>query len=298
MPNTNWLYLTGALLLLLFAPLATSWAEPYVYRILLAGPLVFVPWAAILFPKLRSGLPKQITTLYFINVLLLIAAFCLPAGLLATAMSGTWLLFTIYLLAAILRKSAQQNLGILIALCSLPVAAAWMLADRLGFQPLGFDPLIVLLTGVHFHYAGFALAIMAAHLPNNPLNRWLSFGMITGLAGVAAGITSTQLDGPAWIEILGVSIMVTVGIGIAIQQLRYAWGSKRPILAQLLLSLGALALIAGMGLALLYGWRFHYQWSWLNVPCMYATHGLLNSLGFSLLSFLGYSLRNGNENRN
>lgn len=298
MPNTNWLYLTGALLLLLFAPLATSWAEPYVYRILLAGPLVFVPWAAILFPKLRSGLPKQIATLYFINVLLLIAAFCLPAGLLATAMSGTWLLFTIYLLAAILRKSAQQNLGILIALCSLPVAAAWMLADRLGFQPLGFDPLIVLLTGVHFHYAGFALAIMAAHLPNNPLNRWLSFGMITGLAGVAAGITSTQLDGPAWIEILGVSIMVTVGIGIAIQQLRYAWGSKRPILAQLLLSLGALALIAGMGLALLYGWRFHYQWSWLNVPCMYATHGLLNSLGFSLLSFLGYSLRNGNENRN
>lgn len=298
MPNTNWLYLTGALLLLFFAPLATSWAEPYVYRILLAGPLVFVPWAAILFPKLRSGLPKQITTLYFINVLLLIAAFCLPAGLLATAMSGTWLLFTIYLLAAILRKSAQQNLGILIALCSLPVAAAWMLADRLGFQPLGFDPLIVLLTGVHFHYAGFALAIMAAHLPNNPLNRWLSFGMIAGLAGVAAGITSTQLDGPAWIEILGVSIMVTVGIGIAIQQLRYAWGSKRPLLAQLLLSLGALALIAGMGLALLYDWRFHYQWSWLNVPCMYATHGLLNSLGFSLLSFLGYSLRNGNENRN
>ena len=294
--NTNWLYFTGALLLLLFAPLSTSWAEPYVYRILLAGPLVFVPWAAILFPKLRSGLPKQITTLYFINVLLLIAAFCLPAGLLATAMSGTWLLFTIYLLAAILRKDAQQNSGILIALCSLPVAAAWMLADRLGFQPLGFDPLIVLLTGVHFHYAGFALAIMAAHLPNNPLNRWLNFGMIAGLAGVAAGITSTQLDGPAWIEILGVSIMVTVGVGIAIQQLRYAWRSKRSLLAPLLLSLGALALIAGMVLALLYGWRFHYQWSWLNVPWMYATHGLLNSLGFSLLSFLGYSLRDGNVN--
>ena len=211
-------------------------------------------------------------------------------------MSGTWLLFTIYLLAAILRKDAQQNSAILIALCSLPVAAAWMLADRLGFQPLGFDPLIVLLTGVHFHYAGFALAIIAAHLPNNPLNRWLSFGLIAGLAGVATGITSTQLDGPAWIEILGVSIMVTVGVGIAIQQLRYAWRSKRSLLAPLLLSLGALALIAGMVLALLYGWRFHYQWSWLNVPWMYATHGLLNSLGFSLLSFLAYSLKNGNVN--
>lgn len=40
--------------------------------------------------------------------------------------------------------------------------------------------------------------------------------MIVGLVGVVVGIMSMQFDGFVWIEILGVSIMVMVGVGIVI----------------------------------------------------------------------------------
>lgn len=60
--------------------------------------------------------------------------------------------------------------------------------------------------------------------------------------------------------------------------------------ARFLLWLGSGALVAGLLLALLYGWRFHHQWAWLTIPWMYATHGVLNSVGFVLLSFLGFTL--------
>ena len=36
-------------------------------------------------------------------------------------------------------------------------ASLWLVFDRFGVQPFGFSIWIVILTGVHFHFAGFAL---------------------------------------------------------------------------------------------------------------------------------------------
>ena len=222
--------------------------------------------------------------------LLLLAAYCLPAGMLTAVLSLPWLIFTIALAIWVFIHHQNFPLAWTFACGFLPVGAAWMFADRLAWQPLGFDPLIVLLTGVHFHYAGFALAVLTALLPKSIAKKYVSLGLLPGVAGVATGITSTQLAGPHWVEVLGVSIMVTVGVAIACLQIRNAWRLKQQLAAQVLLVLGGFALIAGLSLALLYGWRFYHQWSWLTLPWMYATHGLLNSLGFALLSFLGQSL--------
>src|SRR5688500_10395405 len=43
------------------------------------------------------------------------------------------------------------------ALIFAVIGGAWTLADRSGYQPLGFDPAIVALTAVHFHFAGMLL---------------------------------------------------------------------------------------------------------------------------------------------
>src|SRR3989442_13340577 len=64
------------------------------------------------------------------------------------------------------------------ALASLSVGAAWLVASRAGMR-LGFSPAIVELTGVHFHYAGFAPTLLAAlALPalgnGRPVPRWLA----------------------------------------------------------------------------------------------------------------------------
>ena len=42
----------------------------------------------------------------------------------------------------------------------LPVGGAWMAADWLAIQPMGFDSLIVRLTAAHFHFAGFVLPLV------------------------------------------------------------------------------------------------------------------------------------------
>jgi len=44
----------------------------------------------------------------------------------------------------------------------LAVGGAWLVASRLGMRPMGIQEPIVLLTAVHFHYAGFATATIAA----------------------------------------------------------------------------------------------------------------------------------------
>src|ERR1700689_2369591 len=43
----------------------------------------------------------------------------------------------------------------------LPVGCAWLVASRLGLSPMGFQEPIVLLTAVHFHFAGFAAPLLA-----------------------------------------------------------------------------------------------------------------------------------------
>ena len=43
----------------------------------------------------------------------------------------------------------------------LAVGGTWTVIARAGLRPLGFPDLIVLLTAVHFHYAGFALLVLA-----------------------------------------------------------------------------------------------------------------------------------------
>lgn len=282
-------YLFTTAIVLIFLPIQSEWAETWLYRILLMGPMLVVPVGIQILTE-RSRISFSLPYLYsFISALLLVlATYCLPAGILTAALSLPWLLFTILLALFTFRNRQFFPLASVLAASFLPVAAAWMTADRLGWQPLGFDPVIVLLTGIHFHYAGFALASLTALLPNTIAKRYLSIGLLPGVAGVAIGITSTQLAGPAWIEILGVTTMVTVGIGVAIQQLRAAWRTGTPVLISLFLSFGSIALAGGLSLALLYGWRFHYQWEWLTIPWMYATHGLLNSLGFTLFSFLGH----------
>ena len=283
-------YFILASIVLSFLPIQNVWAESWLYRILLAGPSLFVPVGILFFAD--SALPLSQNSIFsFISaLLLLLAAYCLPAGVTAAVLGIPWLLFVVALALHVIRHQQQFPLAWILACCFLPVAAAWMFADRLGWQPLGFDPLIVLLTGIHFHYAGFALASVAALLPASKAQSYLSWGLLPGVAGVAIGITNTQLGGPAVVEIVGVTTMVAVGIGIATLQVRHAWLSQLPPIPRLLLTLGGIALAGGLSLALLYGWRFHYQWNWLTIPWMYATHGLLNSLGFSLLSFTGHHL--------
>lgn len=276
------------LAVVVFLPLQGNLGPRYLYWILLAGPILFVPWGLGLLTDQWPASQMLMRKLLPFGGILVAVAFCWPPGFPTAIFATGWLVITVYLLFWAWRKRATLPLAALLAVLFLNVAAAWALADRLGWQPLSFDPLIVLLTAIHFHYAGFALAVLTALLPAGKTSKRLSWSLLLGVSGVAVGITSTQLNGPAWIEVTSVTALVLVGWSVAIAQARYAMRSRG--VARALLVLGSVALMLGLLLALLYGWRFHHQWAWLTIPWMYATHGVLNSVGFVFFSFVGWTV--------
>lgn len=280
-------------LALLLLPIQAQWGPAYLYWVLLAGPLLFVPWGLGLLTQSWPTQQLLFRKLVPFAGLIFAASFCFPPGVLAGGLVVIWLLVIMWIAIWMLKMEKKIPLAGLLAILFLGVAGAWALADRLGWQPLGFDPLIVLLTAIHFHYAGFALALVTALLPKSKYQSWLSKLLLAGVGGVALGITSTQLAGPAWIEITAVSTMVAIGWGAAALQ-AYESRKVQGLASRILLVMGSVALFGGLLLALLYGWRFQHQWAFLTIPWMYATHGILNSVGFTLLTFLGWTMEKRN----
>jgi YndJ-like protein len=270
--------------------------EDWVKLLLLLAPTVFVPLACQ-----QVGLISSQKTNYAIvgAALALVLGYIFPKGWLSAALSLPWLGFSLWalwsmrhLISRIFRADPAER-SLASAFLFLPVGAAWAFADRLGMRPLGFDPTIVLLTAAHFHYAGFLLALGAAHTyhqlqtRNMPQTAWISWGILVSPAFVAIGISITQLGGPYLIESLAATIMVISALGAAYLQILVVFQFSISKWQRQLKLLGSLCLSVGMILAFLYAWRFYPLLPWLSIPWMYALHGSLNTLGVGLFGVLG-----------
>jgi hypothetical protein len=95
------------------------------------------------------------------------------------------------------------------------VGGGWLVMSRLGFRPLSFADEIVILTAVHFHYAGGVLptllGLSARRQPGRIANLACA-GCLAGMPLVAIGITSTHLRGPAVLEIAAAMTMAVSGL--------------------------------------------------------------------------------------
>src|SRR5207244_6605340 len=97
-----------------------------------------------------------------------IVSFLIAPGALAGAIALGWLISCgVMSLAGLVELFERRSLRPMqlvpaAAVAYLSVGAGWLVVSRTGFRPLGFSPEIVELTGVHFHYAGFAATLMAA----------------------------------------------------------------------------------------------------------------------------------------
>lgn len=173
------------------------------------------------------------------------------------------------------------------------VAALWLLADRLALQPLGFDADIVLLTAVHFHYAGLVLPVLTALVLRSDgcprLVRGVGFGVVVGIPAVAVGITSSQFRLSPALEAAAALTMATGGMAVAVLHLKLGLQSRARILQRGLWTVAGLSLGAGMALAAVYGVRsFVLPLPWLDIPAMRALHGTLNSIGFGFCGVLAW----------
>src|ERR1043165_6738025 len=197
-----------AWLVLLLGTTADTASIELIHKIVLFGVMVVVPWGLSLVPPTdRSGLSFW---LYNIAVALqsggatfTFISFFLNKGILAGALvCETLIVYIVIALYGLTRLIARRSIfplaesSIDAGLLYLPVAGAWLVIYRLGIQPFGFGEIIILLTAVHFHFAGFATPIIAGMsgrvlaTKNHPrqIFAFAVFAIVAAMPLVAAGI--------------------------------------------------------------------------------------------------------------
>lgn len=297
-----------AWLLLLGVALPGDTMTATIARLLLLAVLVIIPLAL---PLAAPPAGARYATLPYRAALiaqpfaagLVVIAFLMPAGLLAASLASGWLLLTgLVALAGLLRLLSRRNirsdeLCVDAGLLYLPVGAAWMLLNRAGFSPLGFGETIVILTAVHFHYAGFAAPLLAglagrviasARPALWPLFRVVAAGVIAGIALVAAGITLARFT-PV-VEVIAAVLFAASMLGLAALVLLVAVPATQIRLAQALLAVSAASVLITMLLAGGYAIGRFVGMPLIDIPRMVQFHGWLNALGFVMCGLLAWTL--------
>jgi hypothetical protein len=261
---------------------------PLPARLLVAAPLVVVPAIWNIAPWRwrssvdRSGLPDALVL--WLAALPVVAAFAAPPGALALALSLPWLLVTAFAAAVILVRELRDRLIILrerrvpeiaaeVGLGFLALGAVFLSMDRLGFQPLGFSPEIVLLTAIHFHFAGFGLLALAATLAAQG-SRVAAFGSLGLVAGMPLTAAAFVLESSI-LNVLGGAVVGCSGLLVAL-------GLTSRATAEGGWLAGAYWLISGMltvGMILGVGWAITSATGteFLDLDVMVRTHGVLNA---------------------
>ena len=265
--------------------------------ILIAAPFLIVPlglWHLDREGVAGTGLRRQ-GLVYFASwcsAILLTISLLLPTGAWAVLLAVPWMLFT-YILAGIglvhfFRhvRSLNEQLCYSAALVYVAVGGTWAVISRSGMQVMDFEPTIVLLTAVHFHYAGFALPLLSGlairTMTRHHLARLMILLIIVGIPLVGVGIAGDPL-----VEVIAVGILATGCVGMALVQLGTALRcSLEPARGLLLVS--SISLLLGMLLAVIYGIGEYRGEQLLGIPLMIPLHGIANSAGFSLAGLYGW----------
>jgi hypothetical protein len=224
------------------------------------------------------------------------AALLLPRGPLAVALvapyavacvAATW-----YGLRRLVRRRrvSPQELAAFTATSSLSVAALSLLAERAGIELLGFSLAVHGLTVAHFHFAGFAAALLAGLTASRVPTRVARGGAVAvplGTAVVAVGHFTGR-----WTELAG-ALVLTVGL------LGTSWVAGRAVAPRLEPTARRLMLVAAcvtpvtMLLAVHFALGRATGLPHLGIPETAATHGVLNALGVGLCGLLAWQRAGG-----
>lgn len=269
-------------------------ADSFVPAVLFAlSPLVLMPLllASVLGEHERSVVIRALTWAQLPCALLLVVGVSLDRGGAAMLACLPWAGWTalaafegLSRVRAMIRESGWRGLFdgelAIAAGFGFPlIGSGWLLCDRLAIQPLGFSPLIVLLTAVHFHHAGFTLPISAGLLARTDLAgpwRLTALAVIVAVPLVAIGITASPM-----IEVIGSWLTAAAAISVALGLLARA--RTLPTLPGLLSACAGACLLAAMIFAASYALGEYRGVAWPDIASMINLHGAINALGFGLL---------------
>ena len=291
-----------------------AWCAPSVrdgawaHALLLLSALVLVPLALELTeqrkPSLLTGkLVRWTGWLQLPSALLLAIAAAREPGVLTALAAFPWVMLTGFIAMTGWLRAREggwsRPIGKLcgdLALMFLAVGGAWTFADRAGFRPLGFDPAIVALTAVHFHFAGLLLPLLAGlvveRFPESRFAARAAVGTVLGVPAVAVGITTTQLGWGGAPEAAAGTGLALAGMAVATWHVRLATEKSERPLARAWFLLAGVSLALAMVLAALYSLRsITIPFPWLDLAWMRAVHGTVNAFGFGLGGLLAWRSR-------
>ncbi|MFI1395734.1 YndJ family protein [Streptomyces sp. NPDC020681] len=219
-------------------------------------------------------------------------ALWLPRGTAAVALAGIYALGTLLLAAqaprrlARTRSLAPAEIAVLTALVTPSVAALALIAERSGHQLFGFSLPILALTVPHFHFAGFAAALVAGLVCRTAPGAAGRFAALSVPLGTLLVLAGYFLDD--WAELLG-ALVLTAGMwAVALLTWRDVRAGGPDRFTRGLLAVSAAVLVATMLLALSWALGEATGVPHPNLTWMAATHGLGNALGFALCSVFAW----------
>ncbi|MCH0539726.1 YndJ family protein [Streptomyces sp. MUM 203J] len=259
--------------------------------IVMLGMLVVVPMGLRLLDGPEIAAPRA---LWFPYAAAGAVSLWLPRGALAAGLAACYALVTLLLALAAPRRLARTRslapaeVAALTALVSPAIAATALVAERWGHELFGFDLEILDLTVPHFHFAGFAAALVAGLVrgaaPDRPASAFAGLSVPLGTLLVLLGYFVDD-----WAELAG-AVVLTAGMwAVALvtwQDVRARDVGDR--VGRALLGISATVLVATMLLALSWALGEATGLPHPNLAWMAATHGLANALGFALCSLLAW----------
>ena len=291
-------------LVLLLTTTSDSHETELIHKIVFYAILVIVPLTLSLIPagdrRGSVGLYRLAVVTQPVAAIVTLASFYVEKGLLSAALSGAWLILTALIaLFGLTRLIARrfyplEELSVDAGMLYLPVAGAWLVVYRLGVQPFDYGETIILLTVIHFHFAGFATPIIAGMLgrmlalrQSQPSRIFpvIVFAIIAAMPLIAAGITASP-----WLGLLGTLLLTSGLVLLAVLTLARAWPAISSSSARLLFAIAALSSCVAMVLACLYAYSIVSRTVIILIPTMAMTHGILNAFGFVTCSLIAWSI--------
>jgi hypothetical protein len=268
------------------------------------APLVVVPLGLELSTRLGCEEKDQLPANYARWIQLpaalgVIASFWLPQGTGAAMLSVPWFTFGCFLgfsgFMRLVRGGFKRlkSVCVIMSFAYLPIGCAWLVASRYGLNPMGFQEPIVLLTAVHFHFAGFAAPLLTAATaatverraaPMQNIFRVVATGVLAGPGLLAAGF----VVGPH-LKLAAALLLVISEIGLALFFL-FAVPEMRPRFAQALVASSSACVLFSMVLAAIWAVGEFPLQPFVHLAEMARFHGTANALGFTLCGLLGWTL--------
>ena len=288
--------------LLVLAVTTDAHETELIHKVVFFAFLVIVPLGLSLAPgEQGSGLGLYRIAVFAqpLAAVIAIASFFVGKGPASAALATVWFVLTgIVALFGVTRLLTRglyplPETSVDAGLLYLPVGGAWLIVYRLGVQPFDYGETIILLTVVHFHFAGFAAPIVAGMVGRfltrgkagtGKLFRPIVVALVAAMPLVAAGITFSP-----WLGLAGTLLLATGLVLLAVLTI----GRVLPLVAspgaRVMLLLGALSSCVAMVLACLYSYSLVAHVLILRIPTMAMTHGLLNAFGFATCSLVAWS---------